>query len=164
MPLEDWVSLAAFVAACFVAASTGGIFKPGAWYKRLDKPGWTPPDVVFPIVWAVLYVGIAYSGWLIWREAGMTGAAIQLAVYTAQLFFNAFWSFLFFGFRRIDFALIDVVFLWLFVALTIALFAPISTTASLLLAPYLLWVTIAGVLNYQIWRRNPARGVAPASA
>lgn len=78
-----------------------------------------------------------------------------LAVYTVSLGANAARSWLFFGRRRMDLAMIDVVALWLSIAVVIAMFAPISPLAASLLAPYLLWVTIAGLLKFRMIQLNP---------
>ena len=153
------VVLAGFLAICFLAALPGVWFPPGEWYERLKKPAWRPPNRLFAPVWTVLYVMMAIAGWLIWRQAGFVGAGVALAVYALQLVINAAWTPLFFGLRRPDLGLVDIVLLWLSIVATIALFAPISVVAALLLVPYLAWVTFAGALNFALWRLNPA--VAP---
>ena len=97
---------------------------------------------------------IALSGWLVWREAGLGGAALPL--YALQLILNAAWTPIFFGLRRPDLAVIEIVMLWASIVATIALFHPISPSAAWLLVPYLAWVSFASALNFSIWRRNPA--------
>lgn len=150
----DLVSLAVFLFLCFGAATTGAVFKPGAWYDSLSKPSWTPPDWLFPVAWSVLYVMIAVSAWLVWRAAGLAAAAVPLGVWGVQLALNAAWSWLFFGLRRMDLAFVEVVGLWLSIAACIVLFAPISLTAAALMAPYLVWVSFAAALNLAVWQRN----------
>lgn len=113
-------------------------------------------------MWTVLYLTIALAGWLVWRQAGFAGAGLALAAYALQLVFNAAWTPLFFGLRRPDLGLVDIVLLWLSIVATIALFAPISVVAALLLVPYLAWVAFAGALNFALWRLNPA--VAPQAS
>jgi benzodiazapine receptor len=144
----------AFGAASFGAAATGAIFRPGDWYRRLDKPPWRPPDWLFAPVWTMLYASIAMSGWLVWRAAGIEGAALPLAVFALQLLLNAAWTPLFFGLRRPDLALVEIVMLWGSIAATIVLFYPVSAAAAWLLVPYLAWVSFASALNASIWRRN----------
>lgn len=153
MTTSSYPALAAFVGLCVVVALSGIVFKPGAWYRALDKPSWTPPNWVFPAVWTVLYLMIAVSGWLVWSAVGL--AAVPFAVYGLQLVLNGAWSALFFGLRRPDLAFLNIVALWLGVALNIAVFAPISAAAAWLLVPYLVWVTVAAALNRSVWRRNP---------
>ncbi len=154
MSVDSLLVLAGFIGACFVAASSGSIFRPDDWYRSIAKPGWTPRDWVFPVVWTPLYLLIAVSGWLVWREAGFTGAAVPLTVWVVQLVLNGLWSAVFFGLRRLGLAVLESAALWLSIAATIALFWPISPVAGLLLLPYLLWVTIATVLTVSIWRLN----------
>ncbi|GIX08528.1 TspO/MBR family protein [Elioraea sp.] len=146
--------LGLFLLACFAAATTGAVFRPGPWYDRLDKPSWTPPDWAFPVAWTLLYIAIGVAPWLVWRTAGFAGAALPLTVWAVQLALNAAWSWLFFGLRRMDLAFAEVVALWLSIALMIALFLPISVTAGLLMVPYLVWVSFAAVLNLAVWQRN----------
>ena len=146
------ITLLYFVGACFAVSLSGAVFKPGPWYEQLAKPRWRPPNWLFAPAWAVLYVCIAVSGWLAWRAAGWGPA---MAAYGVQLLLNAGWSGVCFGMRRLDLAFGELVLLWLSIALTAALFAPISTAAALLLLPYLAWVSFAGLLNFTLWRMNP---------
>lgn len=144
-------ALLGFLALNFLAALSGARFRPGAWYQALDKPSWRPPDWLFGPAWAVLYTLNAVAGWMVWRREGL---GLAILVYLASLGLNAGWSAIFFGLRRIDWALGWIVALWLSIAAVIGLFAPVSTTAALLLLPYLAWVGFATVLNAAIWRRN----------
>jgi tryptophan-rich sensory protein len=111
----------------------------------------------------VLFIMIAVSGWMVWRTAGWSGAALPLGIWVAQLVVNFAWSGFFFGLRRMDWALADLMLLWLGILATIIAFAPVNATAAWLLVPYLAWVTFAGVLNYTMWRLNPSAATAPAS-
>ena len=149
------LALLAFLLVAFAAASSGAIFRPGAWYQTIVKPSWTPPNWVFPTVWTVLYVAMAIAGWLVWRRVGL--AALPFTLYAAQLVFNAAWSALFFGLKRPDVAFADLILLWLSIAGTLVIFATIDGLAALLFVPYLVWVTVAGALNLSIWRNNRER-------
>ncbi|MEM1106427.1 MAG: TspO/MBR family protein [Pseudomonadota bacterium] len=151
----SWTVFGVFLALNFAAASAGALFQPGAWYKTLDKPPWTPPDWAFPVVWSVLFLMNAYAGALVW-QTGARGVPLAMGVYVASLAVNFAWSGLFFGLRRMDWALADVTMLWLSIAGTMVLFWPISPIASLLQAPYLVWVTIAAALNLRVLQLNPA--------
>ncbi|MDP3409852.1 TspO/MBR family protein [Bosea sp. (in: a-proteobacteria)] len=155
MTLTDGLGLAGFVVACVVAASSGAIFKPGAWYEGLAKPWWRPPNWLFPPAWTLLYCMIAASGWLVWRKAGFAGAGLALTVYGLQLVLNAMWSGMFFGLRRMDLAFVNVSALWLSILALVVLFAPIDSLAAWLLVPYLVWVSFAACLNFTVWRMNP---------
>lgn len=155
MTLDSGIALAVFIVICFAVSTMGAIFRPGEWYDNLNKPSWQPPSWLFAPVWSILYVMIAVSGWLVWRDFGLTGAAFAFVVYGIQLVINGAWSPVFFGLKRPDLALIEVVFLWLSVVATIWVFAPLNTTAAWLLVPYLAWVSFASFLNLTIVRLNP---------
>jgi tryptophan-rich sensory protein len=154
MDISSVFVLLGFIAACFFAALTGALFRPGDWYERLAKPTWRPPNWLFAPVWTVLYFTIAISGWLVWREAGFAGAALPLAIYAMQLVLNAAWTPIFFGLHRPDLGFLDIVLVWSSIIATIALFFPIRAAAALLLLPYLAWVTFAAALNFAVWRLN----------
>lgn len=143
-----------FLAANLAVACSGALFRPGAWYESLAKPRWRPPNWLFGPAWAVLYVMIAFAGWLVWREKGFAGAGVALALYAVQLLLNAIWSWLFFGLRRMDLAFFDLIALWLAILATILAFAPHHAGAAWMMMPYLAWVTFAGALNFAVWRLN----------
>lgn len=98
------MTLAIIVLLVFATASSGAIFKPGDWYASLERPDWTPQNWVFPVVWTVLYIMIALAGWLVFSAGGF---GLAMMIWGAQLVLNAAWSWLFFGMRRMDLALID---------------------------------------------------------
>lgn len=154
MPDASFLVFLALVA--FVAAS-GFFFRPGAWYAGLAKPGWTPPNWLFGPAWTILYLMIAFSGWLVWR---VDGADAAVAIWGIQLVFNGLWSFLFFGRRRMDLAFADIGALWLAIAGFIVVAWPASQTAALLFVPYLAWVSFAAALNAGVWHLNPDAGSA----
>ena len=118
--MTDTAGLFGFGLACFLAATTGGIFRPGEWYERLAKPRWRPPNWLFGPAWLVLYSLIAYAAWTVWRQAGFAGAPLAMAAFFVQLLFNAGWSWVFFGLRRPDLAFVELVGLWLSIAAMIA--------------------------------------------
>ena len=155
MDTSSGLALAGFFAASFAAASSGAVFKPDDWYFTLRKPGWTPKPWVFPTVWTPLYVMLALAGWLAWRQSGLF--TLPFAFYAAQMVLNAGWSAVFFGLRRPDLAFAELLLLWLSILATLLGFVPSSAAAAWLLAPYLLWVTVAGALNASVWRLNSDR-------
>jgi benzodiazapine receptor len=154
MSLASLLALAGFLAMNFAASATGAIFRPAAWYRTLRKPWWTPPDVAFPIVWSTLFLANAVAGWLVWEAAGLA-ALPALVLYVVSLCLNAGWSFVFFGLRRIRLALAEVALLWLSIAAVMLVFWPIRPLATLLIAPYLVWVTVAAALNLRLIQLNP---------
>jgi tryptophan-rich sensory protein len=152
--MTEALALVGFFFACLIAAGSGAIWAPGDWYERLRKPSWRPPNWLFPIAWAVLYAMMAVAAWLVWRRDGF---GLPIWVWVAQLVLNGAWSWFFFGLRRPDWAFAELAALWLAVAATILVFAPVHPWAAWLLAPYLVWVSFAGVLNLAIWRMNGPR-------
>lgn len=154
MEPETLWTLGGFCALNLAAASSGALFKPGAWYAQLRKPGWVPPNWAFPVVWSALYVANAVAGWRVFEASGgAIGPALVL--YVLSLCFNAGWSALFFGLRRMDWALGEVSILWLSLAAVVCLFAPIDPLAAALLTPYLAWVSVAAFLNLRMVQLNP---------
>ncbi len=132
----------------------GSIFVPGEWYASLTKPTWNPPSAVFAPVWTVLYVLMGVAAWLVWREAGFSGARVALSLFVFQLVLNTLWSYLFFGLKNPMVAFLEIVVLWLAIVATVVGFWRVRTGAGALLVPYLCWVSFASVLNYTIWRLN----------
>lgn len=149
----DWTLFILFFLAAAGAGATGGIFPPGRWYRRLDKPGWTPPDWVFPVVWTYVYVAIA---WAAARVAPMPGAEVAIALWAVQMTWNALWTPVFFGLQNPRGGMAVLIVLWLAVAACALVFAAFDAWTLLAFGPYLTWVTIAGALNLSVIRRNPA--------
>jgi tryptophan-rich sensory protein len=148
-----WAGLALFVAAVAAAALIGTLAVTGTEgeYASLDRPAWAPPSWLFGPVWTVLYGLIAISGWLVWRRVGWHAALVPYAV---QLVLNAAWTPIFFGAGEYGWALVDIVAMWFAIGATMLVFWRISRPATLLLVPYLLWVSFATALNAVIWSVN----------
>lgn len=123
------------------------------WYPHLIKPYGTPPDIMFPIVWTILYICMAGALTLVW--ASKTNQKTKAVFFfIVQLLLNFLWSWLFFHLQSPGLALIDIAFLWVFLALTIAQFWKHSHASAYLLLPYMAWVTYACYLNLFIWLHN----------
>lgn len=121
-------------------------------FASVNKPPFSPPGFLFPIVWTILYILMGIASYLVVVSGKPNEKA--LTVYGVQLLFNFFWPIIFFNLERYLLAFIWLVLLWLLIAKTISLFYKISKPAGYLLLPYLLWVTYAGYLNFFIWRLN----------
>lgn len=126
------------------------------WYRALDRPAWTPPDIAFAPIWSILYAGQAVAAWLVWRSGDDDDAVDvpALTSYSLQLGLNLAWTLLFFGIKRPALALLDICVLWLAIAVTIREFSKRHKVAAALLLPYLVWTTYATLLNADIWWRN----------
>jgi tryptophan-rich sensory protein len=154
----EWKNLAAAIAIPQVSGGIGAIAVASSvksWYRTIKKPSWNPPNWLFGPVWTVLYLLMGVASWLVWREReGNPEARGALNLYWAQLGLNALWTPLFFGFHRIGLAAAEIAVLWAAILATIARFYRIRPAAGLLLVPYQLWTTFAGVLNATVWRLN----------
>jgi translocator protein len=152
-----WEPLLIALLSATVVAVLGGLATDiGPWYRALNKPSWQPPDWLFGPVWTLIFGLAGLSAALAWRSAeGGASREIIVLLFLANAFFNVLWSVLFFRLKRPDWALAEAAPLWLSVLLPMIFVAHYSRLSSLLLAPYLLWVAFAIVLNYKIVRLNP---------
>lgn len=135
------------------------------WYQALAKPDLTPPNWVFPMAWATLYVliGLALAMILNARGARLRGLAVTLFV--IQFLLCLVWTPLFFGAHQVGSALLVIGgMLVLAVAATIV-FARIRVAAAWLMVPYLVWISFAGVLTWRIGQLNPdAETLVPSAS
>jgi len=129
-----------------------------SWYRELDKPSFTPPDSVFPVVWTTIYALIAWSGWRIWSAAPSRNRNAALRLWLSQLAANARWSQLFFGKHRPKLALADILALESTIVSYIAAARKVDRAAANAFIPYAAWVAFATVLNAEIVRMNPHEG------
>ena len=150
--------LAAAIGLCLIAGFIGSIFTTPSiptWYATINKPAFNPPSWVFAPVWTTLYILMGVALYLVW-EKGLADKKVKLAVsiFGVQLALNVLWSALFFGLKNPFYAFIEIIFLWLTIAANIRVFWSIDKKASLLLIPYILWVSFAAVLNVSILLLN----------
>ncbi len=148
------LALLGWLALTFAAATSAFFVSIDGWFETLNKPSWNPPSWLFGPVWTTLYAMMAVAAWLVWRHGGWKSQRVALGLFVLQWALNAAWTPLFFGMQRPDLALIDIVLLWLAITATIVAFWRVSTLASVLLLPYLAWVSFAAFLNFTIWRMN----------
>lgn len=149
--------LVAFVAVALVTGWLGSIPTSAAlesWYPSLIKPSFTPPAVVFPIVWSVLYVVMGVAAWLAWIAPGSVARNTVLALFFIQLALNASWSWAFFGLQDPMLALfvivaLDAAVLWMTLAAR-----RVNRAAAFLFLPYLAWIAFATALNAAITFMN----------
>lgn len=121
-------------------------------FRALNHPPLSPPDWLFPVVWAVLYILMGISSYLVLASGKTSRPA--LTVYGAQLAVNFLWSIFFFNMGWYLFSFFWLLLLLALIAATMFLFGKISKPAAWLLAPYLLWVAFAGYLNFSIYLLN----------
>ena len=148
-----WLSLVLWIALCLFAGFIGSLFSPGEWYQSLEKSSLTPPNIVFPIVWNILFILMGIAVWRVWERRSQ-GANYALLLFIIQLGLNMLWSYLFFGLQRPELALIEIIILWAAILATTIAFFKIEKIAGILLLPYLGWVSFAIYLNYSIYHLN----------
>jgi len=147
--------VAAALSAMAVAGLGALITQLGPWYYQLRKPVWQPPDWLFGPAWTLIFALSALAGVLYWRaRATRERRQMVIAAFALNAFLNSLWSLLFFRIERPDWALYEVPFLWLSILLLIVLIGYGARRAAWLLAPYLLWVSFAAVLNWKIVTMN----------
>ena len=136
-----------------------------AWFMALQRPDIVPPGWVFGLVWTILYIVMGVSLAMILYARGAKGRGAALSLFGLQLGLNLAWSPVFFALHHVSMALVLIV---IILALTIATtfaFARIRKAAAWLLVPYMVWLSFASILNYQIDRLNPgAETLVPSAA
>lgn len=140
-----------------IIGSVGALFtfpSIAGWYMFLEKPQLTPPNWIFGPVWTALYILMGVALFLVITKKPTKITIKGLQIFFLQLALNLLWSITFFGFHSIEGGVIVIVLLWFAILGTIFLFAKISTTASMLLIPYLAWVTFASYLNITLFFLN----------
>lgn len=152
--MKKYAGLGGWIGLCFLAGAFGSMFEPGMWYDMLNKPSWTPPNWIFPIVWPILYLMMGVAAWLIWKDYGFKEGREELKWFGIQLGLNAAWSWIFFGKHLIGTALGEILLLWIAILFTLMLFHKKNKIAGWLLVPYLLWISFASALNYAIFQMN----------
>jgi tryptophan-rich sensory protein len=139
-------SLGLAILAVEIVGASGAVFTAqgmDGWYAALAQPAIAPPSWVFAPVWTGLFALM-----------GTAPVALGLGVFGVHMVANLAWSAVFFGLRAIGGALVVIGVLWLLIVATMGAFARVDRRASLLLVPYLAWVSFAALLNYGFWRLN----------
>ena len=125
------------------------------YLQSVKKPALTPPAWAFPAVWTVLYVLMAWGlARVLVRAEQRAVRSRALTLYVAQLFFNFFWSILFFHVRAYLFSLVWLAILWLLILAMARAFSRVDRAAAYLQVPYLAWVACAGYLNLMVFLLN----------
>lgn len=122
-------------------------------YNSLNKAAISPPSYIFPIAWTILYILMGISSYLIFvSEDEKKGKA--LTIYAIQLFFNFFWSIIFFTCSQYLLAFVWIIALILLIIVMIYAFYQISPVAAYLQIPYLLWCLFAAYLSFMVYLMN----------
>jgi benzodiazapine receptor len=155
--MRSVLRLIAAFALCFAVAWLGSIVtmpKITTWYASLNKPFFTPPNYVFPIVWNILYALMAFSLWRLWQAPRDEMRKRAITLFLLQLTVNLAWSWIFFGAESIRGALSTILALDVLVAMTVIAAWKVDRFAASLFLPYLLWIGYATALNAGIAQLN----------
>lgn len=127
-----------------------------SWYSGLEKPPLNPPNWVFGPVWTTLYALMIWSfGRILLLPKATKGRTSATVWFVIQMALNGLWSVAFFGLNSTLYGLIVIAGLWIAILITILKFWPLSRLSSVLLWPYLLWVSFASYLNASLhWLNN----------
>ncbi|WP_342360289.1 TspO/MBR family protein [Terrarubrum flagellatum] len=147
--LPAFLAVAPAAAASLIGSlATASSLAP--WYASLIKPPFTPPNWAFGPVWTILYALMAYAFWRVLTSPPTARRAFAICMFAAQILLSAMWSVIFFGLENPASGLVVIIALLGFVAATIYAFIEIDTLATLLLAPYIIWVAFTSLLNIGI--------------
>ena len=152
-----WDQLIICILIPLAVGTLSGLISQNAWmtFENVQKPPLSPPGWLFPVVWTVLYILMGIASYLIIQsDAPADRTSPALLIYGIQLFFNFFWSILFFNLEWYLFSFFWLLVLWGLILLMMILFYRIHRVSAYLLIPYLLWVTFAGYLNLGIYLVN----------
>lgn len=146
------------VVICLGAGFVGSFFTSPVidnWYVGIIKPSFNPPSWIFGPVWTILFILMGIAAAMIWNK-GLDNNAVKIAIliFVVHLILNVLWSVFFFGMQNPGLAFMEIIILWLMIALVMYLFYQIDHRATYLLIPYILWVSFAAILNYSIWQLN----------
>ncbi|HKG07906.1 MAG TPA: TspO/MBR family protein [Pedobacter sp.] len=125
------------------------------WYTTLAKPSFNPPNSIFQPVWTTLFILIGISAYLVWQKRNTVAHFPRtVAIYFIQLILNLMWSFIFFYAHEIGLALIEIILLLIVISINARVFYKVDKIAGLLFIPYILWVSFATLLTYNIFMLN----------
>ena len=136
-----------------IISAAGNSYGNGSriWYNSLQKSKATPPPIVFPIAWSILYVLLGISSFLIYQKTKNLGS---LNLFEVQLFFNLLWPVVFFTYKKPVIALVNILILLVLTGIMLYQFFMIRPVAFYILIPYALWLIFATYLNVVIVAKN----------
>lgn len=124
------------------------------WYNNIKKSKLNPPSWVFGVVWPILYCTMIVSFIKVYLNKKCENLCYPLIIFIFHTILNFIWTTLFFKFKNISLALIDLILLDISLIYIIFLFYQIDKTASLILVPYLIWILFATYLTFFIFFNN----------
>lgn len=158
--MEKKIDFKELAVALGIPLATGGLSalltKEGMeLFKLMRKPPLSPPAWAFPVVWTILYALMGTASYLIYDSAASDESRERaLTLYAIQLAVNFVWSLIFFNLNYYLFAFVWLILLWVLILATAIKFYRIRHAAGWMLVPYILWVTLAGYLNFGVYALN----------
>ena len=157
MKNNRWKKYALWILGTEAVGAVSGLLNRNGmkrYAEEIAKPRFSPPELLFPIAWSILYALMGIGAARIAEKPDSRERTVSLGLFGIQLAFNFIWSFLFFGAQAFGFA-----FVWLAALLILVLwmtiwFSRLDHPAAWLQLPYLLWLVFAGYLNYGVWMLN----------
>jgi tryptophan-rich sensory protein len=139
----------------YLSGAVSGSASENSWYQTLLKPEAQPPGWVFGVVWPTLYLlmGIAFA--MILHARGARSRPMAIGLFLLQFAINLSWSPLFFGQHKVSTAFFVILAMIVAAIATTFVFAQVRKAAAWLMVPYLVWISFAAILNFQIDRLNP---------
>lgn len=152
----DWKKLLISIAIPLGVGGLSALLTSGnmEMFETIDKPPLSPPGWLFPVVWTILYVLMGVALYKVITTKTKEEKLPDIISFGVQLFFNFFWSIIFFNAQAYLFAFVWLLLLWVAIVANIYFFSKINQTSAKLLIPYLVWVTFAGYLNLGIYILN----------
>ena len=120
----------------------------------IQKPPLSPPALVFPIAWTILYALMGAGAARVYLTPASAARARGLNLFVVQLTFNFLWSVIFFNYQAFGAAFLWLAILWALILMMTFAFGKADRLAALLQIPYLVWVLFAGYLNFGVWLLN----------
>jgi len=145
----------AFALSYLTAGIGGALTELGPWYFALKHHDWKPPDPYFGVIWTAIFTLCAISGAMAWQASQTREQQKRILVlFGANALLNILWSAIYFKLHRPDWAVFEVVFLWLSILFLVMGLWGISKKAAALIFPYWVWVSVATVLNVETVKLN----------
>ena len=157
MEKSTWKTYAFWIAlAEAVGAFSGWLTRKSVkiYNAAVKQPPLSPPSIVFPIVWGILFILMGMGAARIYLSPASKARSRSLLLFLVQLAFNFFWSIIFFNLQAFGFAFLWLIALWILILLMILSFREVDQPAEWLQIPYLLWVSFAAYLNFGVWLLN----------
>ncbi len=140
---------------CVALGVAGGVLtKLTPWYYALRQPKWKPPDWAFGPVWTTIFICLSFAIAYAWEAGTAPDRTLMLWALAINGVLNIAWSAIFFTLQKPTLAFVELIASWLSIVGLIVVLGAVSKISLFLLLPYIVWVTTAGALNFQIVRLN----------